>query len=220
MTTINNIKTGTIIQLTPEQIAEANACGVARHMNNRKEGVHLDINNGRNGNREVVTAEDMTEYDKRGARAEFAFALLTNMDQESWDTIKAIGKQSASQGLDDGDGWLDHEDIRLSVDVKSTSGHRSNMLVSFNKLGKKSTADVFVLLIEDADKEGCFRFAGAIDRFTMKHNIKAGSYRSMSRDTWWIPSHYLYSLSDAIGNCYEYLETNHVDNALSALKGN
>jgi hypothetical protein len=218
--TLNTIKIGDKLTLSEDAVATANIYGMARHSNNRKEGVALLINCGRNGNAEYITPETMQNYDCLGARSEFAFAEATMMDEESWGIIKAIGVQSASKGMDDGDGYLYKNGYKLSVDVKSTRGFRSNMLITQNKLFNESTADIFVLLIEDEAAQGKFTFAGAIDRKTLEHDAKNGSYPVKSATTWWVHKSKLYQLEDAVDAAIHSIQDIYIDNLMDQQKGN
>lgn len=180
------MKKGTKLnKLSPEDIAEANALGVQRQLNNRKHKTHY-VAEGRMGAKEDTT-EERHSREQRGVRSEFAFARNFECQPESWDMIRTIGVQSAVKGSDPADAIVQASNgKKLAIDVKTTEYFTGNLLVS---LEKRNCACVFVLLIEES--EGEFTFAGAITSQRAFSLLDRGAVQIRSRNTIWIPQVHL-----------------------------
>ena len=160
---------GTPVKLSKELLDEAYELGMARHNNNRDNGVPIT---------EVDGDKSMYLADKEGVAGEMAFAQLVDAEESEWDKIRKVECISAARGEDDGD--CTHNGFRW--DVKTTEWQNGHVLVTTTKLmGDK--IDGYVLM---TGERGRYVFRGCISHARVLKGIREGKYRMKSRNTYWV----------------------------------
>lgn len=160
---------GTPVKLSKDLLAEAYELGMARHNNNRDNGVPLT---------DVDGEKDMFLADKEGVAGEFAFAQLVDAEESEWEKIRKIECVSAARGEDEGD--CTHRGFRW--DVKTTEWQNGHVLVMTTKLSG-DRIDGYVLM---TGEKGRYVFRGCISHARVLRGIRTGKYRMKSRNTYWI----------------------------------
>lgn len=160
---------GTRIELSDELLAEAYELGLARHQNNRDNGVPIT---------EVDGDKDMYLADQEGVAGEFAFAQMIDADESDWEQIRKVECVSAARGEDQGD--CTYNGFRW--DVKTTKWHSGHALIMSTKL-LTDKIDGYVLVTGEA---GNYVFRGCISHARVLRGIRQGTIKIGSLNTYWV----------------------------------